>query len=100
MDGSEGAHAPNACLIAFAWVVTALWRNLTAAIRWLVAAARTALIIIGEVLGQLGHVASLGQLLTRKLSSSTGAHIHAVDVLGSGEVGRRKRSALLGLDAC
>ena len=100
MDGSEGAHAPNACLIAFAWVVTALWRNLTATIRWLVAATRTTLIIIGEVLGQFGHVASLGQLLTSKLSSSTGAHIHAVDVLGGREVGRSRRAVLLGFDTC
>lgn len=100
MDGSEWAHAPNACLIAFAWVVTALWRNLTAAIRWLWRGSRLTLFVVGEVLGQLGHVAGLGQLCASKLSSGTGAHVHAVDVLGGREVGRSRRAVLLGFDTC
>ena len=58
------------------------------------------LMIVGEVLGQLGHVAGLGQLGAGELSSGTGAHVHAVDVLRGGELLRGRRTLLLRLDAC
>ena len=63
-------------------------------------ARRRSLGIVGEVLGQLSHIASLGQLASSELSSGTGAHVNAVNVLRGRELCRSGRSQLLSPDAC
>ena len=81
-----GRGAPD-CLITAA-------RHITAAAAWAL------LLVVGVVLGQLGHVACLGQLAAGELAGGTGAHVDALDVLGGREILAAGGTALGRLDAC